>query len=389
MKKHPFYDGLKFGTLSVFGALLMVSVPHTAAAQITVNFTQGSALMSDVQNALIVADFQAAADAWTTRFTNKFNFNLTIDFADLGSTGVIGSTSSTQADYSYFSYYNALNANTTKSADDIQALSSLPVPASSASTYKRLINYTKDDPNGSGSTTAYTDSSQSVVYLSNANAKAVGLLSATGTATDAAITFNSQFRTTFDFDPSNGIGTNQLDFVSVATHEIGHALGFISGVDILDINSSGTFFNANQFVHTSGLDLFRYSLASAVLGEIDWTAGTTDKYFSLDKGATSLGSFSTGKTHGDGRQASHWKDDNTPNNASGLSAGYIGIMDPTLPSRIHPTITETDLRAFDTIGYNRITAAAAPEPVSLSFAGLGMPFVLRRRHKRRTGDAAV
>src|SRR5262249_45026703 len=41
-----------------------------------------------------------------------------------------------------------------------------------------------------------------------------------------SIGFNSAFA--FDFDPSNGIDPSKMDFDAVATHEIGHALGFTS-----------------------------------------------------------------------------------------------------------------------------------------------------------------
>lgn len=62
---------------------------------------------------------------------------------------------------------------------------------------------------------------------------------------DGSITFNS--KRTFDFDPSNGITAGQFDFVGTATHEIGHVLGFISGVDILDLNSTIAFLPDNNF----------------------------------------------------------------------------------------------------------------------------------------------
>src|SRR6185503_4259490 len=43
---------------------------------------------------------------------------------------------------------------------------------------------------------------------------------------DAGIGFNSAFQ--FDFTPDDGISANVTDFDAVATHEIGHALGFTS-----------------------------------------------------------------------------------------------------------------------------------------------------------------
>src|SRR5205814_3391674 len=64
--------------------------------------------------------------------------------------------------------------------------------------------------------------------VSDSTARAIGLLPATAQSTDEAamIGFNSNF--TFDFDPSDGITAGQIDFDAVATHEIGHALGFDS-----------------------------------------------------------------------------------------------------------------------------------------------------------------
>ncbi|MBK7264236.1 MAG: hypothetical protein IPI03_21390 [Rubrivivax sp.] len=50
---------------------------------------------------------------------------------------------------------------------------------------------------------------------------------------DAFVQFNSNYA--FDHDRSNGIGSGQFDFVGIAAHEIGHALGFVSGVDVLGL----------------------------------------------------------------------------------------------------------------------------------------------------------
>src|SRR6185295_13641901 len=46
---------------------------------------------------------------------------------------------------------------------------------------------------------------------------------------DAGIGFNSAHA--FDFNPDDGITSGQTDFDSVVTHEIGHALGFVSNSD--------------------------------------------------------------------------------------------------------------------------------------------------------------
>ncbi len=369
-------------------AAFTLAIAQPVGATITVNFNQGASLQADASNAIIVAAFQKAANNWTNVFTNTFTFNLNIDFATLGA-GTIASAGSNRTNYSYSSYRGALAGGLTKSADDLLALNSLTTDTS----FDRLINRTSDNPSGSGSATAYTDDSQSSVQLTNANAKAVGLMGANNAAVDSSLSFNNLFRSSFDFDPTDGITTGLFDFVGVATHEIGHALGFISGVDILDGNSppSGGPFSARAFSSVSSLDLFRYSTASATAGTngsgiIDWTASRTDKYFSLDNGKTKIASFATGVNFGDGSQASHWKDDGTGNNASSLNPGYIGVMDPTAPRGLLLPITGADLRAFDVIGYTLVPAQAgvAPEPGSLALllpvlGAVGL--VLRRRKK--------
>src|SRR5262249_38085547 len=129
---------------------------------------------------------------------------------------------------------------------------------------------------------------------------------------DGSITFGSD--TAWDFNPGDGITPGRFDFVGAATHEIGHALGFSSGVDYLDQHPG----IAEATTYQTAIDMFRYSADSFANHMIDGVADSSTKYFSLDGGATSLASFSTGATFGDGQQASHWKD--------GLG---LGIMDPT------------------------------------------------------------
>ena len=60
-------------------------------------------------------------------------------------------------------------------------------------------------------------------------------------------------------------------------------LGFLSGVDELDVTSSGPTFNSdNVYADVQPIDLYRYSIESKAVGAIDWTAdGRTSIFLSM------------------------------------------------------------------------------------------------------------
>jgi hypothetical protein len=308
-------------------------------------------------NAQADAGFAAAAASWSSLFTDNVTINVSRGFTGLGA-GILGSTSNTQANYTYAGTRTALIGDKT-SADDNTATANLQAgPA-----VNLLLNRTSNNPNGSGSATPYLDNdgdaNNTTIRMSNANAKALGLLAGNNVAEDGAITFSTAF--TWDFDRSDGITAGAFDFIGVAMHEIGHLLGFVSGVDVLDFNSTSPFFRDDQFTFVSTLDLYRYSTDSIQTGAgvIDWTADNRVKYFSIDGGATSITTFATGITWGDGRQASHWKD----------NLG-IGIMDPTAGLGELLAISGNDTRALDVIGWNLVNNT--PEPGTLALLALGL-----------------
>jgi hypothetical protein len=282
--------------------------------------------------------FTSAGNLWSSILTDNVTVNVNINFTALGA-GTLGETGSSYQSYNYSQVYNALKNDRT-SANDNTAVNSL----SSGSTFNLLVNRTANNPNGYGSATPYLDNNgdanNRTIDLTSANAKALGLQGAS-TSSDASISFSNLFN--WDFNRSDGIANGSFDFVGIAAHEIGHALGFMSGVDILDTNSSSQYYNDNQFVYVSPLDLFRYSADSKKVGAIDWTADNRAKYFSIDGGVTKIADFSTGETFGDGRQAGHWKD----------NLG-LGSLDPTMAPGELLTVSENDKQALDAIGWNRV-----------------------------------
>lgn len=287
-------------------------------------------------DARAVAGFERAGALWSSALTDNVTVNIAIGFADLSTSnpGAIGLSASNQVTFpDYSTIYNALKSDRTSTAD-YTAVASL----SDTSTYNRLINYTSDN---AGSATPYLNRG-SAVTITTANGKALGFSDAslllTPDRVDASITFASNYP--WDFAHGTQIAANSYDFVGVAAHEIGHALGFISGVDRLASNR-GT--QSADKLSVTTLDLFRYSTDSKTQGAIDSTLSSTDKYFSIDRGATKITSVETGL----GYEASHW-----------LNTKGIGVLKPTFVNGELQTITENDLLALDAIGWDRQTATS-------------------------------
>lgn len=199
-----------------------------------------------------------------------------------------------------------------------------------------------------------------------ANARSLGIIpditnpdSLTIGQGDAGIGFNSAFQ--FDFNPDDGIGPNLTDFDAVATHEIGHALGFTS-------NAGG------NTTAVSVWDVFRFKPARATLATFGTTprimqiggnqvffGNQTTTYASLEL-ELSTGGPNPGPNDGDGRQSSHWRDDANISNRQ-----YIGIMDPTLQRGLRRTISENDMLALNLFGYS-IGGPAIVRPPNDNFA---------------------
>ena len=346
----------------VAAALSAVFVmPVTARAGLIFNLTSTGNSNAD-------SGFQQAADFWSSQFNDDVEINLNVGFANLGG-GILGQAGSAQGTVSYTAFKNAVAADVS-SVDDASYSGGLP----GGSSFSMYINET-DEATGASFENPYVDNdggaNNTNVQMTRANAKALGLLAGNAAGTDASITFNSTF--SWDFTPNDGIGAGLFDFVGVAIHEIGHAMGFISGVDRLDSLDDGV--RSDDFFRATPLDLARFSGDSeAANADIDFTADARAKYYSIDGGATpgapGLNHWSLGVSNGDGRQASHWKD--------GLG---LGIMDPTArpPGQLN-IVTALDIQALDIIGWDGFTPV--PEPSGFVVLGLATAGIVWRRRRR-------
>ena len=200
-----------------------------------------------------------------------------------------------------------------------------------------------------------------------ANMKALGFtgLDAEFGVSDGTIEFNSDFL--FDFDNSDGV--EGVDFETVAAHEIGHTLGFISTVDAVDGFLAGGTKGPGEVSPTT-LDLFRFAADFSPSNAAEFSTFTRELSPGVDAifyDAENEFAMSTGALFGDGRQASHFKDVDP----------RIGIMGPTLGSGVSFSVAEPDFRALDVIGYDIVTAV--PIPPAILFLGSGIAALLFRR----------
>ena len=236
---------------SAFAATTFGAAPNaTAPTSFTINITWDSSVQS--APAAFKADVIAAVNYYESMLTNPVTINLDVGYGEIDGTAVsggdLGESQGELMTVSYAQLVSALRAGD-NSATDASMLASLP----------------KTSPANGG------------YVVTTAQAKALGLLPAAGTALDGYVGFDTS--AAFSYSDAGGVTAGKYDFMSVVLHEISEVMGRY----LLVGNQLGT---ATHYY--SLLDLLHYS-APGVHDLVQSTPG----YFSINGGVTNLGNFNT------------------------------------------------------------------------------------------------
>ncbi len=366
-------------------ALILAGTAATAtpAHGLRINATYSSEI--DLATKQIIED---TFGIWEDQLKDPVTLNINFSFSDTLPTGILGGSKPAMVKVNYKDYLTALTQDALSNDDWITVKRKLAglgmksqfnnylegsiqrreVTLDTTKTFDLLIN---SEFNNSNSTTIATispikgqptfldnnnNNNNQTIWLTSGNAKALGLVASDNVTSserplDASIVFSDGVN--WDMDSSDGINANAYDFRTVVLHEVGHALGFVSGTDAIEyLNSnSNEKLSDHQLTYVTPINTYTYSAESKGLGVIDLRLGQgIEKYISFDGGETPLTNnrgdmalLSTGGTSvgGDGYQTSHWKN----------STSALGIMTPTLAMGESLSISTLDLRLLDVTGW--------------------------------------
>ncbi|MEO1342040.1 MAG: NF038122 family metalloprotease [Cyanobacteria bacterium J06635_13] len=312
--------------------------------------------------------FEIAGMMWSDYITDDMTVNIHVEMTDALPDNVIGGAlPAIIAKQDYGEFLDAYQADITSNRDQRSFSGMSRIEHGGIERFQAVVDlgvksFVKNSP---------------TLNLTSANAKSLGLVDSHSQALDGYILMNDlantsvswanymeEYGTGFNiaFGAEHNQSSNTLDFLSVAVHEVGHILGFVSGVDksaaprfdtVMSMNDyfastpQSVFKYAKSVVkQATTMDLFRYSQASLNRtqdGVLDMSVGA-ESYF----GKGLYYQFATGKEAdalGDGFQASHWKQRDNEDQVQ-------GIMDPLLKIGAIRRVSNRDLRVMDAIGYD-------------------------------------
>ena len=227
----------------------------------------------------------AAATLYTTDFSNPETITIDVGYGEVGGSALYSGNLAQSRFYgtyeTYASVHSALLGDAGSSSYQAQADSTLG----------------STDPTNGGN-----------FFVTTAEAKALGLM--TGTGLDGAVGLSSAY--SFDYNaPTTPVAAGQYDAIGALEHEISEVMGRFGSV--------GTELGSHVY---TPLDLFRYTSS----GVRDLTVGPTSPYFSINNGATNLGTYNNPASGGD---ASDWVRTLAGDSYGSGYSGRTGVVSPT------------------------------------------------------------